>query len=106
VIGIRQGEISFNIPIEYYSVPQNLEISGQPPKEIKVRPKGSKRLLSALNPDHIRVQVDLSVAHLGTNQVALSEMNINAPSGITVTHLYPQNIRIQLSQISPLNKNR
>jgi uncharacterized protein (TIGR00159 family) len=106
VIGIRQGEMSFNIPIEYYSIPQNLEISGQPPKEIKVRLKGSQRLLSSLNPDHIRVQVDLSGAHSGPNQVALSEMNINVPSGIIVTHLYPQNIRIQLSQTSRSNKNR
>ena len=104
VIGIRQGEISFNIPIEYYSVPQNLEISGQPPKEIKVRLKGSKRLLSSLNQDHIRVQIDLSRTHSGANQVALSEMNINVPSGITVTHLYPQNIKIQLSPISKSNK--
>jgi diadenylate cyclase len=104
VIGIRQGEISFNIPIEYYSVPQNLEISGQAPKEIKVRLKGSKRLLSSLNQDHIRVQVDLSRTHSGANQVALSEMNINVPSGITVTHLYPQNIRIQLSENSRFNR--
>jgi uncharacterized protein (TIGR00159 family) len=104
VIGIRQGMISFNIPIEYYSIPQNLEISGQPPKEIKVRLKGSQRLLSSLNPDHIRVQVNLSGAHPGANQVALSEMNINVPSGITVIHLYPQNIKIQLSQISKSNK--
>jgi uncharacterized protein (TIGR00159 family) len=104
VIGIRQGMISFNIPIEYYSIPQNLEISGQPPKEIKVRLNGSQRLLSSLNPDHIRAQVNLSGAHPGANQLTLSEMNINVPSGITVTHLYPQNIKIQLSQIPPPNK--
>ena len=104
VIGIRQGEISFSIPIEYYSIPQNSEISGQPPREIKVRLKGSQRLLSSLNPDHMRVQVDLSEAHPGANQVVLSEININVPSGITVTHLYPQNIRVQLSPISKLNK--
>jgi hypothetical protein len=24
LIGIRQGEITFNIPIEYYSIPKNL----------------------------------------------------------------------------------
>ncbi len=104
VIGIRQGEISFSIPIQYYSIPQNLEISGQPPREIKVRLKGSQRLLSSLNPDHMRVQVDLSEAHPGANQVVLSEININVPSGITATHLYPQNIRVQLSPISKLNK--
>jgi diadenylate cyclase len=104
VIGIRQGETSFNIPIEYYSIPKHLEISGQPPREIKVRFKGSQKLLSSLKPDHIRVQVDLSETHPGANQVVLSEVNINVPSGITVTHLYPQIIRIQLSPNSNPNK--
>ncbi len=104
VIGIRQGEMSFDIPVEYYSIPQNLAISGEPLKEIKVRLKGSQRLLSSLNPDHIRAHIDLSRGHSGPNQVALSEVNIRVPSGITVTHFYPRNIRVQLSPISPPNK--
>lgn len=104
VIGVRQGEISFNIPIEYYSIPQNLAISGEPPKEINVRLKGSQRLLSSIKPDHLRVQIDLSPAHPGANQIPLSEKNINAPSGITVTNFYPKNIRLQLSLISNTKK--
>lgn len=106
VIGIRQGEISFNIPIEYYSIPQNLEISGEPPKEINVRLKGSQRLLSSIKPDHVRVQVDLAKAHKGTNQVSLSETNINIRAGITVTNFYPRNIRLQLTPIANSNKNQ
>ena len=96
--------ISMNIPIEYYSIPQHLRISGQPPKEIKVRLKGSQKLLSSMNSDHIRVQVNLSEARSGFNQVSLSEMNINAPSGMTVTYLSPRNIYIQLSPISNPSK--
>lgn len=99
VIGIRQGEISFNLPIEYYSIPQNLEISGDPPREINVRLKGSQRLLSSLKPENVRVQIDLSNAHSGTNQVSLSEKNMNTPSGITVINFYPQNVRLRLSTI-------
>lgn len=106
VIGIRQGEISFNIPIEYYSIPQNLEISSEPPKEINVRLKGSQRLLSSIKPDHVRVQVDLAKAHKGTNQVSLSETNINIRAGITVTNFYPRNIRLQLLPISNSNKKQ
>lgn len=103
VIGIRQGEIGFTIPIEYYSVPSNLEIVGEPPREINVRLKGSQRLLSSVKPDSLRLKVDLSKAHPGTNQVFLSDTNINAPSGITVTHFNPQMIRIQLSSIPRAN---
>jgi hypothetical protein len=106
LIGIRQGEMMFNIPIEYYSIPKNLEISGEPPREINVRLKGSQRLLSSLKPDQVRLQIDLSNCRFGSNQVRFSEENINVPSGITVTHYYPQNIRLQLSQIPKPDKKR
>jgi diadenylate cyclase len=97
LIGIHQGEISFSIPVEYYSMPPHLIINGEPPREINVRLKGSQRLLSVLNPDRLRVQIDLSNSHPGINQLSLSQTNINVPSGITVTNLYPQKIRLQLS---------
>jgi uncharacterized protein (TIGR00159 family) len=100
VIGIRQGEINLNIPVEYYSPPKDLEISGEPPSEINVRLKGSQRLLSSVKSDHLRVRVDLSGGHRGTNQIPLSETSIVIPAGIAVTHFYPQRVRIQLSPVS------
>lgn len=106
VIGIRKGEISFNIPVEYYSIPQNLVIVGEPPREINVRFRGSQRLLSSVKPDHIRVEINLSSAHSGMNQIALSEKNINTPSGIIVTNFYPRNIKLQLSPISKSTNER
>ncbi len=99
VIGIRQGEVGFNIPIEYYSVPQDLVISGEPPKEVNVRLKGSERLLSSIRPDQIRVRVDLSGAHQGNNQILLSETNVLTGPGISVTKLNPRNIRLILSSV-------
>jgi uncharacterized protein (TIGR00159 family) len=104
LIGVRQGEIIFNLPIEYYSIPQNLKISGEPPREIQVRLKGSQRLLSSIKPNQLRLQVDLSGCRSGANRVFFSEVNINVPSGISVTHFYPQNIQIQLSSIPPSKK--
>jgi uncharacterized protein (TIGR00159 family) len=106
VIGVRQGEIGFNIPIEYYSVPQNLVIAGEPLKEVNVRLKGSQRLLSSIKPDQIRVRVDLFNAHRGINQISLSETNVNTGPGISVTNFYPRNIKLQLSPISNTNKNQ
>jgi len=104
VIGIRQGEVSFNIPVEYYSIPQNLEIVGEPPKEVNARLKGSQRLISSTKPDQIRVRIDLSNAHKGINQISLAEANITTRPGITITSFYPRNIRLQLSPISNSNK--
>jgi len=104
VVGIRKGEVSFNLPIEYYSVPHNLEITGEPLKEINVRIRGSQRLLSSVKTDNLRVRIDLSNAQSGTNQISLSETNMNVPSGITVTNFYPRKIRIQLSPASEREK--
>ena len=104
VVGIRQGEITYDLPVEYYSIPQNLGMVGDPPREINVRLKGSQRFLTALTSDQIRVRIDLSKAHVGSNQVSLSESNMNVPSGITVTYFYPRRVTIQLSDQGRLNK--
>ena len=106
VIGLRQGEVGLNIPIEYYSVPQNLAITGEPPKEVNVRLKGSQRILLSLKPDQIRVRVDLSTAHKGSNQISLSEANIDAGPGISVSNYYPRNIRLQLSPVLPVDRTQ
>jgi len=106
VIGIRRGEVSFNVPIEYYSMPQNLLIVGEPPRDINVRLKGSQRLLSSIKPDQIRARVDLSNTRNGLNQIPLSEANINTGPGISVTNFYPRSIRLQLSQTSNTNKTK
>ncbi len=98
VVAMRQGEISFNVPIEYYSTPKQLLLSGDSPKEVNVRLGGSQRLLSSLNPERLRIHVDLSTVHAGTNQISLSEANITVPSGIAVTYFYPRKISLHLSQ--------
>ncbi len=100
VIGVHQGEISFNIPIEYYSIPRNLAMAGSPPREMNVRLRGSQRLLSSLNPNHLRVQIDLTKARSGTNPIILSETNMNVPSGIAVIGFSPRRITVQLAPIS------
>jgi hypothetical protein len=104
VIGIRQGEVSFDIPIEYYSIPQNLAIAGEPPKELNIRLKGSQRLLSSLKTDYVRVQVNLSNAHSGINQISLSETMITTRPGITIANFYPRNIRLAFSPVSGSNR--
>ncbi len=106
VIGMRQGEVTFKIPMEYYSIPNHLMITGESPKEVNVRLRGSQKLLSSINPDHLRVHIDLAHAHPGTNQIPLSEADINAPSGIFATHFSPQKVTLQLSEVSNPPKKR
>lgn len=106
IIGIQHGETSFNVPIEYYSIPQHLRIVGEPPREIYVRLRASHRLLSSIEPGSIRAQINLSNAHSGSNQLSLSEKNINVPPGISTTNFYPRTIIVQLSPISRSDKNQ
>jgi len=97
VIGLRQGEITFNVPIEYYSIPSNLAMTGSSPKIIHVRLRGSQRLLSSMDPDRLRMQIDLRDTRAGTNQISLSQNAINVPSGVSAVEFNPRKITIQLS---------
>jgi diadenylate cyclase len=106
VIGLRQGEMSLSLPIEYYSIPSHLALSAETPREISVRLRGSQRLLSSLNPDRLRVQVDLSDARPGTNQITLSENSLTVPSGIKVVNFYPQKLRLQIAKNSNPDKSQ
>ncbi len=105
VIGLRQGEMSLSLPIEYYSIPNQLTLSAETPREVSVRLRGSQRLLGSLNPERLRVQVDLSRARPGANQIALSETSIGVPSGIKVLSFYPQKIRLQITKNAGADKN-
>lgn len=104
VIAIPQREINYSIPIEYYSIPKDLEIVDDPPREINVILKGSQRILSTMNLSQIRVQVNLSSAQKGVNHISLNETNITPHPGITVVNFSPRNIKVQLSPISNLNR--
>ena len=106
VIGVRQSQVSFKMPIEYYSIPQNLTITGEWPKEINVRLRGSQRLLSSIDPGRLRAHVDLARAHPGINQISLSEADMNTPSGISATYFSPQKITLQLSEIANPNRKQ
>ncbi len=104
VIAIPQREINCSIPIEYYSIPPDLEITDDPPREINVILKGSQRILSTMKPNQIRVQVNLSRARKGINHISINESNVTPHPGITITNFYPRNIKVQLSSISDINK--
>jgi diadenylate cyclase len=99
VIGLRQGETSFNVPVEYYSARPNLGIAGAPPREVNVRLRGSQRLLASIEPDRLRVHVDLMEAHVGTNQISLSAKDIDIPSGVSVIEFKPRKLTVQLSPL-------
>ena len=98
--------MTYDIPIEYYSVPQDLGMMGDPPREINVRLRGSQRFLSSLTPGQVRARVNLSRAHAGNNQVSLSESDMSVPSGITITYFYPRKISVQLSEMGKTNMKR
>ena len=65
VIGLRQGETSLNVPVEYYSAPPNLGIAGAPPREINVRLRGSQRLLASIEPERLLASMSICSTPMG-----------------------------------------
>ncbi|MDH4164367.1 MAG: CdaR family protein [Nitrospirota bacterium] len=93
-------EISFTVPLELRNIPQGLAVVGDVPATLEVRVQGQERLLRDGNVGRkIAGTLDLSQAREGENTLRLSPDDIRRPSGMSVTHLAPYDIRVSLERL-------
>lgn len=98
LVGPQNTEVGFRVPVVYYNIPRHLDLVGTNTQEVYLRVRGSRELLSLLNPRGLRAQVDLSSARAGRRLVALTEHDINVPLGLQVAGMDPANVRIRLRE--------
>ncbi len=91
------AEVGFQVPVEFISVPRNLEISGEVPAQVHLRVRGRPGLLRHLTPGDLAIRVDLSSAHPGDNRFSLSPSEVDSPYGATIVRITPAEIRVPLA---------
>src|SRR5918912_334895 len=67
----RQAEVAVNVPIEFYNIPNNLEINSEHIPEAQVRMRGPERLIHQFRGSDLHVEVDLASAGPGERTVDL-----------------------------------
>ena len=93
-------EIALTVPLELKNIPAGMAVVGDVPGYVDVRLQGQERVLRDISTDkEVSGALDLSLAKGGENSVRISPDDITRPSGITVTHLAPYEIKVRLDPI-------
>jgi hypothetical protein len=87
---------SLEIPIEYTDRSARMEIFGASVNTINLSLSGSGALIRSLNPDQVKVKLDLSRAKVGPNAFTITRQNIDLPPGITLKSVAPAAVDVTL----------
>jgi YbbR domain-containing protein len=90
------AEVGFQVPLEFTSMPSQLEISGDVPTSVHVRVRGRSALLRRMVPADLNLRMDMNDAKQGTTSLPISTENVGAPFGATVVEVSPSEIRVTL----------
>ncbi len=93
-------EISLTVPIELQNIPAGMAVVGDVVRYLEVRIQGQERLMRDITAGKKGVCIlDLGMTKPGENMLRISPDDIRRPSGVTVTHLSPYEIEVQLEPL-------
>jgi len=98
LVGPQNTEVGFTIPVVYYDIPVHFDLEGKRTQEVYLRVRGSRELLSLLDPSRLRAQIDLKEAKEGTSGYSLSAQEVNLPLGLQVAGVDPPVVTVTLKK--------
>ncbi len=106
LVGQQNAELGFSIPVVYLNVPEELTIEGGQVQKVHVRLRGSREVLTFVDPTQLQVAIDLGKARAGTQAYAISHKDIKLPPGVQLVGLNPSVIPLQLGEKPPEPKKK
>ena len=97
----REPELatSIAVPIEFRSIPDDLDIGSNLPDRVRLEIRGSSGRLSRDSLADLAVIVDLSDARPGERTYNIRASNINLPSGGSFYHALPSQITLRFDKL-------
>jgi len=77
-------EVGYLVPLAFEGFPQRLVIDGAPLEAVYVRLRGQRQAVENIDPQQLRVRVDLAAARAGNNVVPLAAPMVVVPRGVLV----------------------
>jgi len=90
------SEVGFQVPLEFTTMPQQLEISGDVPTIAHIRVRGRSALLRRMVPADLNLRLDLKDGKPGTMTLNISPAMVGSPFGATVVQVFPTEIHVTL----------
>ena len=90
------AEVGFLVPLEFTTMPPQLEISGDVPNAVRIRVRGRSALLRRMIPADLNLRLDMKDGKEGTMTVDFTPKMVGAPFGVTVVQVIPEQIHVTL----------
>ena len=90
------AEVGFLVPLEFTTMPPQLEISGDIPTSVRIRVRGRSALLRRMIPADLNLRLDMKDGKQGTMALQMSPEMVGAPYGATVVQVEPSEIHVTL----------
>jgi YbbR domain-containing protein len=88
------SEIAITVPIQFYHVPDNLEISSEHIPQAQIRIRGPERAVRNLDQEQVHAAIDLTGAKPGERTYNLAGKHIHVPHGLEIVQVVPSQFRI------------
>jgi YbbR domain-containing protein len=99
IAGHRDIERAIEIPIEFRNIPPDLMVLDNHVDYVVLRLSGPRTLVSTLDPDALKLPVDLHGSKSGSLSFPLGPSSFNIPRGITVARITPPVIHLRLDPV-------
>ena len=90
------AEVGFQVPLEFTTMPSQLEISGDVPIVVRIRVRGRSALLRRMVPADLNLRLDMKNQKEGTTTISITPEMVGAPFGATVVQVSPSQIHVTL----------
>ncbi len=97
-----QGEITekvLSVPVQFSGLPSGLFLAGEKFDEARVHLAGSAADMNNLSLNQVNVNLDLSSAAAGKQNLVVTEQNLRLPKGIQLLDVTPTSIQVTLVAI-------
>ena len=105
VFGYQKESVrrDFTVPVEYANVATDWVIEDPKVAELKIVLAGPPQAFQLLNPDGLRVSLDLSKVREGLNEISVTREMVRKPSNLTVAGISPARIGITVSRLTAVS---
>lgn len=93
-----QTEMSFDIPVEFVNIPKGLDIVRYDVKSVNIVVRGYERFVKNIKQGDLRLNIDISKAKRGENQILIRQRDIQTPSNVSVIRIDPSSVKVVLEE--------
>ncbi len=94
------SELTLQLPLELVNIPEGYEVTEKSADRVNVSFLGSTKILRLLNPEQLRVSIDMKDTEEGSHKIMLTPDNIKVPSAVSITDINPGTISITIERIA------